>query len=485
MHRLSAEQLNQEFLNKKLSAVEITQYFLNRIEKYDGEIGAFLSLRPEKALETARSLDEKLSKNEPLGSLAGVPIAVKDNIHIRGEKTTCASKFLENYEAIFDATVVELLEKEGAIIVGKTNLDEFAMGASNEYSAFKKVHNPWDLACVPGGSSGGSAAAVSARLVPIALGTDTGGSIRQPAAFCGITGFKPSYGRVSRYGLVAFGSSLDQIGPMTTCVEDAALMMSILGTHDPKDATSLSLHSEEYLFPSAEEFKGKKIGIPYQFLQNLDPEVKEHFDRSIKTLESLGHEIIEVNLDILNYAIATYYIIATAEAAANLARFDGVRYGKRSSNAKSLKDLYELSREEGFGSEVKKRIILGTYVLSSSYQDAFYTQATKVRFKIMEEFEKAFKSCDVIATPTAPGTAFLLDAEHDPLDLYLQDVFTTGVNLARLPAISVPCGFSRNNKPLGLQLIGSRKEDMFVCQFGHAFQSNTNYHQAIPKRYDE
>lgn len=484
MHKLTACQIHNHFLKGTFSCEEIVSHFLRRIEKSDPKIGAFLATFPDQALKRARAIDHKKALGKPLGRLAAIPIGLKDLIHIKGEITTCGSKFLTNYRAPFDATVTRFLEEEDAIILGKTNLDEFAMGSSTEHSALKRTSNPWNLACVPGGSSGGSSAAVAARLVPLAFGTDTGGSIRQPASFCGVIGFKPTYGRVSRYGLVAFASSLDQIGPLASATEDIALAMEVIGRHDPHDATSLPIHREDFLAAlEAGTAAGKKIGVPWAFLKDLAPQVKELFLSSLEVLKEQGCAIVDVDLDILKYSVATYYIIATAEASTNLARFDGVRYGNRSPRAKTLKELYEFSRSEGFGQEVKRRILLGTYVLSAGYQDAFYKQATKVRIKMIDTFYKAFEQCDVIAMPTSPMSAFPKGAIQDPLQMYLQDIYTIGVNLAYLPAISVPCGFDEQQKPLGIQFIGARREDVLVCRMAHAFEKATTYAQKIPPEF--
>jgi aspartyl-tRNA(Asn)/glutamyl-tRNA(Gln) amidotransferase subunit A len=484
MYKETAASLHQLFLDKKLSAVEIVTYFLQRIEKLDGKIGSFLTTFPETALKKAHALDQKRERGERMGKLAGVVVGLKDNIHIKGEITTCGSKFLTNYRAVFDATVTRLLEGEGAIIIGKTNLDEFAMGSSTENSALKMTNNPWDLNSVPGGSSGGSTAAVAARLCPIALGSDTGGSVRQPAAFCGVVGFKPTYGRVSRYGLVAFGSSLDQIGPIAATVEDIGMVMEVLGQHDPHDATTLPIHSEDYCSLLNTPIKGKKIGVPWLFLEDLKGEVKERFLEALEVMKSLGCEIVDIDLNVLKYAVATYYIIATAEASTNLARFDGIRYGVRSQKAQTLDQIYDYSRTEGFGSEVKKRIFLGTYVLSAGYQEAYYKQAAKVRVKIIDEFNKAFEICDLIATPVSPTVAFTKGAIRDPLEMYLQDIYTIGVNLARLPAISIPCGFDREKKPFGFQLIGAKRDDVFICRMASAYEKVTSYGSEIPEQFN-
>lgn len=468
LHELSAAQLKHAFLTKKVKAVEIAHHFLKRIEAHDSQLGAFLHVLEEKAILQAEHLDRKLAQNLPIGKLAAVPIAIKDNMHIAGEITTCASKFLKNFKAPFHATAIHHLEEEDAIFIGKTNLDEFAMGSSTENSAFFPTNNPWNLKSVPGGSSGGSAAAVAARLCLLGTGSDTGGSIRQPASFCGIVGFKPTYGRVSRFGLVAFGSSLDQIGPFATNVEDTALMMEVIGKHCPKDATSLNLPPET--FHPIQHLQDIKIGIPRQFLKSLSDEMRKNFENSIDAFKSMGAKIIDVDLSILKYSIAVYYILATAEASTNLARFDGIRYGVRSKEAKTLEEIYELSRKEGFGSEVKRRIMLGTYVLSAGFQDAYYKKAQKIRTLILQAFDTAFQSCDAIIMPTAPSGTFERGSFQDPLQMYLQDIFTIPANLAGLPAISVPSGFDTNGMPLGLQIIGPQLCDIQILQFAHLFE---------------
>lgn len=484
MHKFTARQLNRHFLEGNLSAEAIAANFLKRIETFDPQIGSFLDVYKERAMTQAMQLDQKRSQGKLLGRLAGIPISIKDNIHVKGQTTTCASKFLKNYRAVFDATVVSRLEQEDAIILGKTNLDEFAMGSSTENSALLKTANPWDLACVPGGSSGGSTAAVAARLSPLSLGSDTGGSVRQPAAFCGVVGFKPSYGRVSRYGLVAYGSSLDQIGPIATSVEDIGMVMEVLGGHDPHDATTIPTHPEDYLPALKSPVKGKKIGVPWHFLENLAQEAKTLFLDALEVMKGLGCTLVDVDLNSLKYSVATYYIIATAEASTNLARFDGVRYGVRSSRAETLEQIYDYSRTEGFGCEVKKRILLGTYVLSAGYQDAYYKQAAKVRVKIIDEFNHAFEQCDVIATPVSPFAAFPQGAIQDPLEMYLQDIYTIGVNLAYLPAISVPCGFNQQQKPFGLQFIGAKHDDTLVCRMAHAYEEAAPFAREIPPLFN-
>jgi aspartyl-tRNA(Asn)/glutamyl-tRNA(Gln) amidotransferase subunit A len=470
---LPAHQLRHLFCMNQLSAEEIVKAFLARIDRLDGKVGAFLAVYHEQALNKARALDKKRQAGEKLGKLAAVPIALKDNIHLKGELTTCASKFLTNYYAPFDATVTRLIEEEDGIIIGKTNLDEFAMGSSTEYSALLKTKNPWNLACVPGGSSGGSAAAVAARFCPIALGSDTGGSVRLPASYCGIAGFKPTYGRISRYGLVAFGSSLDQIGPFTHDMEDMALIMEVLGRHCEKDSTSLNQPAD--LYDLNQTVSGLKIGVPWEFLKGLPTESLEKFNQAIKTLEALGAKTADVDLNILKYSIAVYYIVSSAEASTNLARFDGVRYGMRSKEAKTLDEVYDLSKEEGFGPEVKRRILLGTYVLSSGYQDAYYKQAQRVRRLILDQFNKIFAECDLIAMPVSATPAFEFGAKKDPLTLYLEDIYTIAANLAGLPAISVPNGLTKEGRPMGLQLIGKQKNDAGVILAANAFNKATNY----------
>jgi aspartyl-tRNA(Asn)/glutamyl-tRNA(Gln) amidotransferase subunit A len=484
MYRLSAHALRDLFCKGEISAQVIAESTLKRIAHHDPQIGSFLSVLSERMLDRAKQLDQKRKAGKPLGKLAGVPVAIKDNIHIEGEITTCASKFLQNYRAPFSATVVEDLEREDALLIGKTNLDEFAMGSSTENSAYHLTKNPWDLSCSPGGSSGGSAAAVAARLCPIALGSDTGGSIRQPASFCGILGFKPTYGRVSRYGLVAFGSSLDQIGPFTHNATDAALVMEVLGKHCPRDSTSLPLKTEDYLKTMRGDIRGSAIGVPWHFLEQLHDGAKAHFQKALEVFKELGAQIVDIDLDILKYSIAVYYILATAEASTNLARFDGVRYGKRSAKAATLEEVYEFSKQEGFGPEVKKRILLGTYVLSSGYQDAFYKKAQKVRTLMIRQLNKAYEKCQIIAMPTSPMTAFPIGGIQDPLQLYLQDIFTIAANLAGSPAISFPCGFSQEGLPFGCQLLAPQMHDGKVLQFAHAFEKAAGPSPTIPKLFD-
>jgi aspartyl-tRNA(Asn)/glutamyl-tRNA(Gln) amidotransferase subunit A len=484
MYKESALSIRNRFVRGEQSAQSIASYFLKRIKQNDDKVDAFLAVLSERAMKKAEELDKKRKEGKALGKMAGIPVAIKDNLHIKGHLTTCASRFLANYKAVFDATIVRLLEEEDAILIGKTNMDEFAMGSSTENSAFKKTKNPWDLSCTPGGSSGGSAAAVAARLCPLSLGSDTGGSIRQPAALSGVIGFKPTYGRVSRYGLVAFASSLDQIGPFSTTIEDTALIMETIGRHCDRDSTSIQSPSQPYLEQIKPAIQGKTIGVPWHFLEQLAPEAKANFDSALEVFRQLGVSIVEVDLNILKYSLAVYYILATAEASTNLARYDGIRYGLRSSRAATLDEVYDFSKQEGFGPEVKNRILLGTYVLSSGYKDAYYKKAQQVRTLIIQKFKEAFGRCDMIAMPCSPFPAFPLGSIQDPLQMYLQDIYTISANLAGTPAISIPSGFSSDRKPFGFQLIGPQMHDGAVMQFAHHFEKATNYTTQIPSLFD-
>lgn len=475
IHLLSATALRDAFLKGELKATAIAEHFLKRIQTLDPKIKAFLSTLEVKAMLKAEELDRKRAHNQPLGKMAGIPIAIKDNMHIDGELTTCASKFLQNYRAIFDATVVRLMEQEDALLIGKTNLDEFAFGSSNENSAFFPTYNPWDLTKVPGGSSGGSAAAVASRLALIATGSDTGGSMRQPAAFCGIVGYKPTYGRVSRNGLVAFASTLDQIGPMTTCVQDAALTMEVIGRNCPHDATCIDLPSENYLLHPT--LKETTFGVPYSLLEQLEAEPKNNFLQAVDTMKQCGAKIVDVDLEIAKYSMAVYCIIGTAEASTNLARFDGIRYGNR--YGQTLDEIYELSREHGFGPETKRRIFLGTFVLASGHKEAYYKKAQQVRTLIINAFDTIFEKADAILLPTAPNVAFPIAKKMSPIELYLQDIFTIPASLAGLPAISVPSGFNAQGLPYGLQIIGPPLCDTSVMQYAYAFERATS-HTKIP-----
>lgn len=486
MSSRSAFELNQHFQSGDLTAEKIVSDTLTRMEKHNPNLNALLQIFSEKSLEKALQLDAKRKAGKPLGSLAGVPIVIKDNIHIKGELTTCASKFLENYRAPFNATAIRLLEEEDAILIAKANLDEFAMGSTGEHSAFGITKNPWSKECSPGGSSSGSAASVSARLCPIALGTDTGGSVRLPAAYTGIVGFKPTYGRVSRYGVVAFGSSLDQIGTLATNSKDVALILDTIGKNCERDSTSLPSPKVTYLEEIEKPMTKLRVGVSWAFLESLTGEARENFEKSIEVFKELGCEIVDVDLSILKYSLSVYYIISTAEASTNLARFDGVRYGVRSKKAKTLDEVYRLSREDGFGSEVKNRIILGTFVLSSIHRSSYYLKAQQTRTLIIEKMNEAYAKCDVIALPTSSGTAVKLSDNHvrDPIEEYLQDLFTISANLAGIPAISIPSGFNSKGKPYGLQLLGPQRKEESILRAAHAYEKLTKFNQGIPPGYE-
>jgi aspartyl-tRNA(Asn)/glutamyl-tRNA(Gln) amidotransferase subunit A len=463
---------------REISPREVLETLQARIEDIDGKIDAYLSRNFETALKEAEKVDVDL----PLG---GVPIAIKDIISVAGQPCTCASKILANYRAIYDATVIQKLRAAGAIPFGKTNMDEFAMGSSTENSGMKLTRNPWDVSRVPGGSSGGSAAAVAADEAFGALGTETGGSIRQPAAVSGVVGVKPTYGRVSRFGVVAFASSLDQVGPVTKTVRDAALLMNAIAGHDPSESTSLPEPVPDYTAALGKDLRGVRLGLAKEYMiDGTDPQVRAAVDAAVKHLQSLGAEIVEVSLPHTEYAISVYYILATAEASANLARFDGVRYGYRAENPKDLLDHYGRTREEGFGAEVKRRIILGTYVLSSGYYDAYYLRAQKVRELIRQDFAKAFEKVDALVSPTSPVPAFKLgERTDDPLQMYLADIFTSPANLAGICGISLPCGFAEINGtrlPIGLQLLGKALDEARIFQIAHAYEQSTDWHKARP-----
>ena len=479
----SAAEQSKALKNKEISAVELTSAAFKRIEELDEKLGAFNSLTKESALETARKVDEKIAKGEELPLLAGIPLALKDNMNMKGSKTTASSKILENFVSPFNATVTEKLINNLVPIVGKANLDEFAMGSSNENSAFKKVHNPWNLNKVPGGSSGGSAASVSACEATLALGSDTGGSIRLPASFCGIVGMKPTYGRVSRYGLIAFASSLDQIGPFARTVEDAANLLEVISGHDPKDSTSLNLPVEHYAEDLNKDIKGMKVGVIKELMsEGLSDDVQKAMQKAIEDYKKLGAEIVEISLPRLKYSIGIYYILATAECSSNLARFDGVKYGYRTPDAKNLLEMYTKTRAEGFGPEVKRRIMLGTYALSSGYYDAYYKKAQQMRALVTQDFIEAFKKADILISPTCPNTAFELGAKSsDPLAMYLTDIATISANLAGIPGMSIPAGFDKDSMPIGLQILAPQLQEKKLFNAAHKFERNNDYYLQLAK----
>ncbi len=463
------------------TAVGLLESLLSRIDRHDGAIGAYRFLDREDALQQAREADARRARGEA-GALLGVPVSVKDLFNVKGQPCTCGSRMLENYRAPFDATVIARLRAAGAVIVGRLNMDEFAMGSSTENSAWGPSRNPWNTEYVPGGSSGGNAAAVAADLAFASLGTDTGGSIRQPASFCGCVGLKPTYGRVSRYGVVAYASSLDQVGPVTKDVRDAALLMNVIAGVDPRDSTSLDVPATDFTATLGRDLRGLRLGMPAEYFDvAMDPEVSRTVRAAIEVCRSLGAEIVPVRLPQTRFAIPTYYVIATAEASANLARFDGVRYGLRAKADDPL-EMYERTRSQGFGAEVKRRIILGTYVLSSGYYDAYYLRAQKVRRWIRKGFDEVFHSCDALLTPTAPTTSFRFgEKSADPLQMYLSDIFTATVNLAGGCAISVPCGFSSAGMPVGMQVIGPALAEGTILQVAHAYEQATDWHTRRPQ----
>jgi aspartyl-tRNA(Asn)/glutamyl-tRNA(Gln) amidotransferase subunit A len=464
----------------EISPVELTNAIFKRIDAVEEKIKAYVTLTREKALTQAIQAENRIKKGVK-ETLLGIPMAIKDNMCTEGTRTTCSSKILENFIPPYESSVTRKLKEQGYVIVGKTNLDEFAMGSSTENSGFFITHNPWDLERVPGGSSGGSAAAVSAGECIAAIGSDTGGSIRQPAASCGVVGFKPTYGRVSRYGLVAFASSLDQVGPITKTVRDSAILLNVIAGHDPCDSTSASLYVPDFTSALGQDIKGMKIGIPKEyFIEGMDKEVENSVKTAIKKLESLGAILIEISLPHTGYAVATYYILATSEASSNLARYDGAKYGFRT-NGKDLLEMYTKTRAKGFGAEVKRRIILGTYALSSGYYEAYYKKAQQVRTLIKQDFEKAFETVDVIVTPTSPTSAFKVgEKTEDPLQMYLSDIFTISVNLAGVPGISIPCGFTSNKLPVGLQIIGKHFDEESILRIAYAYEQATDWHKKKP-----
>ena len=482
LNTLRISELRSQLAKRDVSASEVVRACLDQVGKVDSQIHAFLSYDEKDALAQANAADRILASDGAGKPLLGIPVGIKDVIAVQNQPLNCASKILRNYVSPFNATVIEKLKAAGAIVFGRLNMDEFAMGSSTENSAFTTTRNPWDTSRIPGGSSGGSAAAVSADECAASLGSDTGGSIRQPAALCGCVGLKPTYGRVSRYGLVAFASSLDQIGPFTKDVRDAALMLGVLSGHDPRDSTSVPESVPDYSAALDGNIKGLKLGLPKEyFIGGVDPQVTQAVQSAVKQFEGLGAEIVEISLPHTEYAVATYYIVATAEASANLARFDGIRYGLRMEGADPI-ELYSKTRGAGFGAEVKRRIILGTYVLSSGYYDAYYLRAQKVRTLIREDFLKAFKTVDAIVTPTTPTAAFKVgEKSDDPMQMYLSDIFTISCNLAGVCGVSLPCGFTTNPKlPIGLQLLGKPFGEATLLKIAHAYEQSTAWHKEKP-----
>ena len=479
---LTIHELQGLLRRREVSAKQVLMAFLKRIAQVEGKIQAYMTVTGLEGLRVASRLDRRRQAGEDVGPLAGIPLAIKDVICTQDVPTTCSSKILDGFIPPYDATVMRRLDQAGMVLLGKTNMDEFAMGSSTENSGYKITRNPWDLDRVPGGSSGGSAAAVTADLCAGALGSDTGGSIRQPAAFCGIVGVKPTYGRVSRYGLVAFASSLDQIGPMTKDVRDAAILLGVIAGHDACDSTSVNVPVPDYAAQLGREVTGLRIGIPKEyFIEGTDPEVETAIRAAINALESLGAKAESISLPHTEYAVATYYLVATAEASSNLARYDAVKYGFRAREAKDLLSMYMKSRQNGFGAEVKRRIMLGTYALSAGYYDAYYLKALKVRTLIRKDFEDTFKRCDVILTPTAPTPAFRLgEKTADPLTMYLSDIFTISANLAGIPGVCLPCGFTRAGLPIGLQLLGKPFDEATLLQVAFAYEQATEWHRRKP-----
>ena len=471
---LTVHELIEKLDKNELTSKEIVEAYEKRINEKEKDVESFITLTLDEAKKQAEKIDESRT-----GRLSGIPIGIKDNICEKNVKTTCASKMLENFVSPYDATVVEKLNENQIISLGKLNMDEFAMGSSTENSAMKITKNPWNLNKVPGGSSGGSAAAVAANLVPWALGSDTGGSIREPASFCGVVGLKPTYGLVSRYGLVAFASSLDQIGPITKDVRDAAILLNVIAGYDEKDSTSAQVEKINYEKSLKNDVKGLKIGVPKEFFgDGINEEVKSKLKEAIETYKSMGAEVEEFSLDVAKYALATYYIIACAEASSNLGRFDGIRYGYRTKNYTNLKELYKNTRTEGFGEEVKRRIILGTYVLSSGYYDAYYKKAQKVRTFVKNQFDNAFKKYDILLTPVAPTTAFDIGQKSsNPMEMYLADICTVSINIASVPAISIPAGVDKQGMPIGMQLIGNRFQEQTILNAAYAFEQKTKFRE--------
>lgn len=480
--KYTLHEIAEKIKNKEVSIKAVLDDTFARIDALEPKIQAFVTVYRETAYKRAEALQERLDKGENIGVLGGVPIAIKDNMCMKNTQTSCSSKMLKNFISPYDATVVERLEAAGAIIIGKTNMDEFAMGSSTATSAFKKTTNPWCTECVPGGSSGGSAASVAADMVYASLGSDTGGSIRQPASYCGIVGLKPTYGLVSRFGLIAYGSSLDQIGPFGKNTLDTAILMNVIAGHDEKDSTSVEYAVPDYTSSLNNSVKGLRVGVPFEFFKNgLAQDKLDIFNKSLEVLKSLGCEITEVSLEYAKYALPAYYIIATAEASSNLARYDGIKYGYRTADFHDLEEIYEKSRTEGFGDEVKRRIMLGTYVLSSGYYDAYYKRAGQVRTLIVNDFKKAFEKVDVIALPTTTSGAFKFGEKlSNPTEMYLEDIFTVPVNIAGVPAISIPGGMENTGLPIGLQFIGNEFSEALLLNISHAYEKATEFSKAKP-----
>ena len=474
-----AHVLHDMLVNKEITSLELTQAVLARIDEVEGDVQAYLTVTRDEALAQAKAVDEKIARGEEIAFLEGIPGAIKDNICTKGVKTTCASRILQKFVPPYDATVVQKLAAQNPVVLGKTNLDEFAMGGSTENSAFHPTHNPWNTDCVPGGSSGGSAAAVAAGTAVWALGSDTGGSIRQPASFCGVVGMKPTYGRVSRYGLVAYASSLDQIGPITKDVTDCANILNIIAGRDEMDSTSIDKEVPDYTKSLVQDVNGLKIGLPKEyFVKGMDPEVEGAVKAAVKQLESLGAEVVEISLPNTDYAISTYYLIAPAEAATNLARYDGVSYGERAEDAADLVEMMTKTRSQYLGEEVKRRIMIGNYALSAGYYDAYYLKALKVRRLVKEDYDKAFKEVDVIICPAAPSVAYKIGEKIDnPLEMYLQDACTVPLNLAGLPGISVPCGYNKDKMPIGMQIIGKALDEETLIRVAYTYEQSQSYYQ--------
>ena len=484
---LTVHELKEKIQKKELSSAEITKAFAERIKEKEESLNAFLTVLTDDAIKQAEEMDKKIDKGEITSELAGIPIGIKDNICTKGIRTTCGSKMLENFISPYDATVMEKINSAGMINLGKLNMDEFAMGSSTENSAFQKTHNPWNLKKVPGGSSGGSATAVAANMVPWALGSDTGGSVRQPASLCGIVGLKPTYGLISRYGLVAYASSLDQIGTFTKDVEDCALLLNVIAGKDERDTNSVKTENKDYVKALKNNVKGLRIGVPKEYFgEGINPEVREAIEKAIMEYKELGAIVEECSIPIADYTLATYYIISCAEASSNLGRFDGIRYGYRTPNYESLEDIFINSRTEGFGDEVKRRIILGTYVLSSGYYDAYYKKAQQVRTLIKNEFNKIFEKYDILITPTSPTVAFDIgEKSNNPMEMYMADICTVPINVAGVPAISIPCGVDKTGMPIGMQIIGKHFSEETILNAAYTYEQKTKFREKYKPAFKE